>query len=131
MGASLCTQAKALQALYESERVCGAPAHKSLAYLAGRRFPFVTCTTNYIGTLAVDSSLDFGLGVKHLGTRHLTTPLAASMAVVRPAMAPYGEGLFIQMTFTVAQAKQLRQHPLLRALAPDASFVGPKEVATP
>ena len=118
------TPAKALQALYESTQVCEAPVHKALAYLAGHRLPFVTCTTNYIGTLPGDAALDFGLGAPQLGYRGMTTPLARSMAVVRPAMAPYGEGLFLAVSMTPAQAKRLRAHPLLPALVPDAVFLG-------
>ena len=98
---------------------------KSLAYLAGQRLPFVTCTTNFIGPLPADAALDFGLSAQPACTRHLTTPLGASMAVVRPAAAPYGEGLFIQVALTAAQGRRLRKHPLLPALAPDAKFLGP------
>jgi len=118
------TPTKALQAMYESAQVCSAPVHKSLAYLAGQRLPFVTATTNYIGTMLSDSTLDFGLGVKQEGYRSLTYPLARSMAVVRPAMAPYREGLFMSLSMTTAQAKRLRSHALLPTLAPDAVFLG-------
>jgi hypothetical protein len=115
---------KALQALYESEAACASPVLKSLAFLAGRRLPFVASTTNYIGSLPSDAELDFGLGARHLGMRHLTTPLAASMAVVRRAAPPYGEGLFVQMALTAGEGARLRAHPLLRELAPDATWLG-------
>lgn len=104
--------------------MCEAPVHRALAYLAGQRLPYVTCTTNYIGTLPGDSTLDFGIGTQQLGYRSLTYPLARSMAVVRPSMPPYGDGLFLSLNLTPSQAKRLLNHPLLPALVPDAVYLG-------
>jgi hypothetical protein len=123
--------AKALQAIYESQQVCNTPTLRALGFLAGRRLPLVTCTTNYIGSLPSDAKLDFGLKVKAVGYRSLTLPLARSMAVIRPSMPPYGEGLFLQLALTPAQAKSLRRHPVLASLVPNATFLGDKNMETP
>lgn len=115
---------KALQAIYESQCVCDSTTLCSLAFLAGKRLPFVTCTTNYIGSLPSDTQLNFGEGLKPIGYRNLTLPLARSMTVVRPALPPYSDGLFMQFAVTPQQAKSLRRHPALHKLIPDASFLG-------
>ena len=117
---------KALQALYESQQVCNTPVAQALAFLAGQRLPFVTCTTNFIGNLPIDQNLDFGLagGAKPIGYRSLTYPLARGMAVIRPSMVPYGEGLFLSLSLTAAQVKALKEHSLLKTLVPDAQFLG-------
>jgi hypothetical protein len=135
---------KALQAVYESQQVCAAPVKHALAYLAGQRLPYVTCTTNFIGNLPADQNLNFfGTGpasdgstttrdstnIKPLGYRSLTYPLARGMAVIRPSMPPYEEGVFLSLSLTAPQLAALKAHPLLPALVPDASFLGkPKEV---
>lgn len=116
---------QALQALYESQQVCETPVAKTLVFLAGQRMPYVTCTTNFIGNMATDQGLDFGLGVKPQGYRSLTYPLARGMAVIRPSMEPYNEGLFLSLSLTSAQFQTLKAHPLLQTLAPDAQFLEP------
>lgn len=115
---------KALQAIYESEQVCDAPVLKSLAYLAGQRLPFVTCSTNFINTRPTDKEIDFGIGAQALGYRCLTSPLARGMGVIRPAMAPYGDGLFVAVSVTDAQLRRLRRHVLLPTLVPEGKFLG-------
>lgn len=109
--------------------MCNAPILKALAYLAGHRLPYVTATTNYIGSLPADAALDFHLpnGSRAIGYRSLTTPLARSMAVIRPSMRPYGDGLFFQLSVTQLQARRLKGTPLLNSLAPDAVFLGAKK----
>lgn len=140
--------AKALQALYESHQVCDVPVGQALAYLAGQRLPYVTCTTNFIGNLPADQNLDFfgklnvgGTGdntnpinsctteatIKPLGYRSLTYPLARGMAVIRPSMPPYEEGLFLSLSLTAPQLTALKAHPLLPALVPEATFLGKRE----
>lgn len=115
---------KALQAIYESECVCHSKTFSSLAFLAGKRLPYVTCTTNYIGSMSSDKQLDFGNGSGPIGYRNLTLPLARSMAVIRPALLPYEEGLFMQLSVTPKQAKALKSHPALAKLVPNAVFLG-------
>jgi len=130
---------KALQALYESQQVCDVPVGQALAYLAGHRLPYVTCTTNYIGNLPADQNLDFfgnktnpnsncttETTVKPIGYRSLTYPLARGMAVIRPSMPPYEEGLFLSLSLTAQQLAALKAHPLLPALVPEATFLGKK-----
>lgn len=43
-----------MAALAQLEALVAAPAHRMLAFLAGRRLPLVTCSTNYIGALQAD-----------------------------------------------------------------------------
>ena len=117
--------ASTLQALYESQQVCEAPVGKALVFLAGQRLPYVTCTTNFIGNAPTDQGLDFGHGIKPMGYRSLTYPLARGMAVVRPSMEPYSEGLFLSLSLTSAQLQTLKAHPLLPTLVPDAQFLEP------
>ena len=126
--------AKALQALYESQQVCDAPIKHALPYLAGQRLPYMTCTTNFIGNLPADQNLDFfgthnesnttSTAIKPLGYRSLTYPLARGMAVIRPSMPPYEEGVFLSLSLTASQLAALKAHPLLPALVPDATFLG-------
>jgi hypothetical protein len=136
--------AKALQALYESHQVCDVPVGQALAYLAGQRLPYVTCTTNFIGNLPADQNLDFfgkahctrdntnpikrdcttETTIKPLGYRSLTYPLARGMAVIRPSMPPYDEGLFLALNLTAGQLAALKAHRLLPALVPEATFLG-------
>ena len=108
---------KALQALYESQQVVDAPIGKSVAFLAGQRFPYVNCTTNYIGSLPGDKKLDFGVPQDCiLGYRSLTFPLARSMAVIRPSMPPYKDGLFLSMNLTAVQFERLKHHRVFTEL---------------
>ena len=115
----------ALQSLYETQQVVQTPIWKSLAFLAGNRFPDVTCTTNYIGTLKEDSDLDFGfdVGCKSSTVQWLVTPLARDMAVIRPSAAPCPEGLFFHMTLSNKDSQKLRELPLFSELLPEASFL--------
>jgi hypothetical protein len=68
--------------------------------------------------------LDFGFGSGPTAMRWLVTPLASDMAVIRPAMPPYGQGLLIHMALSQRKLQQLRMHALLRELSPDAVFLG-------
>ena len=115
----------ALQSLYETKQVVQTSIWKSLAFLAGNRFPYVTCTTNYIGALKEDSMLDFGLGeeFKSSTVQWLVTPLARDMAVIRPSASPYPEGLFFHMTLSKKDSKHLRELDLFSKLIPEASFL--------
>ncbi len=125
--------AKALQAVYESQQVCETPVGQALAYLAGQRLPYVTCTTNFIGNLPADQNLNFfgdnnnnpnDSTTKPLGYRSLTYPLARGMAVIRPSMPPYDGGVFLSLSLTAPQLAALKAHPLLPELVPDATFLG-------
>lgn len=51
-------------------------------------------------------------------------PRARDMALIRPAVRPFEDGLFLQLSLAPAQAAALRRLPLLRALLPAARFVG-------
>lgn len=115
----------ALQSLYETQQVVETPIWKSLAFLAGNRFPYVTCTTNYIGSLKEDKELDFGFGAecKSSTVQWLVTPLARDMAVIRPSAAPYPEGLFFHMTLSKIDSQQLRELALFQDLLPEATFL--------
>lgn len=115
---------KALQAIYESQQVVDAPVLKALSFLVGRRLPYITCTTNYIGSMPVDKSLDFGTGLPPLGYRSLTYPLVRGMGVLRPSMAPYEDGLFLSMSLSASQLKVLKQHAYLSNLVGGGKFVG-------
>ncbi len=132
---------KALQAVYESQQVCSAPVKHALAYLAGQKLPYVTCTTNFIGNLPADQNLNFfgsrnsrqttnesKIPNKPLGYRSLTYPLARGMAVIRPSMPPYEEGVFLSLSLTAPQLAALKAHPLFPALVPDAAFLGESKV---
>jgi hypothetical protein len=110
----------ALQALFESETVFKSSAMKSLGYLAGNRFPYVNCTTNYIGPLKEDSELEFtGTGaLVPSAVQWLVTPLARDMNVIRP----YRDGLLFHLALTPKDSKRLRTLPHLEALVPDCTI---------
>ena len=48
---------------------------------------------------------------------------ARDMALIRPAVHPYADGLFLQLCLAPAAADALRHMPLLQALLPRAQFV--------
>lgn len=54
----------------------------------------------------------------------LSYPRAADMAVIRPAVAPFSPGLFVQFVVPPAAMERLRAAPLLAALLPTARWVG-------
>ena len=56
--------------------------------------------------------------------RWLVTPFGSDMAVIRPAMPPYSEGLFFHIPLSAHKVRRLQQHPLLQELAPEAKFLG-------
>jgi hypothetical protein len=115
---------KALQAIYESQQVVDAPVLKALSFLVGRRLPYITCTTNFINSRPVDEHIVFGTGLKTIGYRCLTYPLAKGMGVIRPSIAPYGKGLFVAISLTEKKMQVLRRHALLGELVPEAKFLG-------
>jgi len=115
---------KALQAIYESQQVVDAPVLKALSFLVGHRLPYITCTTNYIGSLPVEKTFDFGSGLSPLGYRSLTYPLVRGMGVIRPSMAPYDDGLFLSISLSASQLKSLKQHSYLSDLVSGCKFVG-------
>eukprot|EP00890_Picochlorum_soloecismus_P001049 jgi/Picsp_1/1945/NSC_05411-R1_hypothetical protein CHLNCDRAFT_54474 [Chlorella variabilis] len=115
--------ANALQALYETEEICDKNILKTLAFLAGKRLPYVTCTTNYIGSLPSDKELDFGFGEGQQLAQWLVTPLAKDMCIVRPSAAPYGEGLFFNLALDKKQSRLLRQLEIFKDLVPKAEFL--------
>ncbi|GAB4813746.1 hypothetical protein N2152v2_000792 [Parachlorella kessleri] len=111
-------------ALAQLEQLVQTPIHRMLGWLAGHRLPYATCTTNYIGHLPADKDLDFGFGEGPVAMRWLVTPFGSDMAVIRPAMPPFSEGLFCHIPLSAHKARRLQRHPLLQALAPDARFLG-------
>ena len=56
--------------------------------------------------------------------REFTFPVAGKMAVIRPVVPPYSNGLFVQLCLTPKQAMRLEGSGLLAQLLPEASFVG-------
>ena len=116
---------RALQSLYETEQVCNTRIATSLAFLAGNRLPYVTCTTNYIGSLKADRELDFGLPdeEKPKTVQWWVTPLAQDMCVIRPACSPYPEGLFFYMSLTRKESERLRSLPFLSEILQKPIFV--------
>jgi hypothetical protein len=50
------------------------------------------------------------------------------MAVIRPSMPPYEEGVFLSLSLTAPQLAALKAHPLFPALVPDAAFLGESKV---
>ena len=67
--------------------------------------------------------IDLGLGKPATYHRDLALPGANNVAVVRPATAPYAEGLFVKHCLPLAQADRLRRHPLLAQLLPQAALL--------
>ena len=45
-----------MAALAEKELLVDTPVLRMLGFLAGRRLPLVTCTTNYIGSLPAEEA---------------------------------------------------------------------------
>jgi hypothetical protein len=115
--------ANVLQALYETESICDKNILKTLAFLAGKRLPYVTCTTNYIGSLPSDKELDFGFGEEQQFAQWLVTPLAKDMCIIRPSASPYGEGLFFNLALDKKQSLRLRQLDVFKDLVPKAVFL--------
>ena len=68
--------------------------------------------------------IDLELGKPTTYHRDLALPGALNVAVIRPAAAPYAEGLFVKHCLPLAQADRLRRHPLLARLLPQATVLG-------
>jgi hypothetical protein len=131
----ICTQeirsnpAAVLQALYETDIICNTSLPKALGFLAGNRLPFVSCTTNYIGTLRDDVELDFGLrgedttDVSMHYVQWLVTPLARDMNVIRPAAPPFDDGVFFHMALTPQDSERLRHISLFKTVLPGATIL--------
>ena len=113
---------EALQGVYDTEEISKHRITKSLAFLAGRRFPLVNCTTNYIGTLKEDSELSFGTkgSLLNWACQWLVAPLARDMVVVRPHERE--DALLFMMALTPKDSKRLRASAWIRELVPDATF---------
>ena len=116
-----------LQALYETDVICNTSLPKALGFLAGNRLPFVSCTTNYIGTLRDDVELDFGVGGENSNdatyVQWLVTPLARDMNVIRPAAPPFEDGLFFHMALTPQDSTRLRNLSLFKTVLPGATIL--------
>jgi hypothetical protein len=116
-----------LQALHETDIICNTSLPKALGFLAGNRLPYVSCTTNYIGTLRDDVELDFGLGgEKSNGARYvqwLVTPLARDMNVIRPAAPPFEDGVFFHMALNPQDSKRLRNLSLFKTVLSGATIL--------
>jgi len=113
---------QALQSVFETEEIGKEPVLKALGFLAGRRYPLVNCTTNYIGTLEEDSELSFGPDGVLLNSacQWLVTPLARDMVVVRPHVPD--DSMLFMMALTPKQSTRLRELAVMRELVPDATF---------
>lgn len=113
---------EALQGVHDTEEISEHRILKALAFLAGRRFPLVNCTTNYIGTLKEDSELSFGTEGVLLNSacQWLVTPLAREMVVVRPHEPD--DALLFMMALTPKDSKRLRALAWIRELVPDVIF---------
>lgn len=64
-----------------------------------------------------------------MAAQWLVTPLARDMAIIRPAMPPYGPGLFVNVAMTEVQSIGIRGHKMLKELVPEGRFVGEKTVS--
>ena len=113
---------QALQSVFETEEIGKEPVLTALGFLAGRRYPLVNCTTNYIGTLEEDSELSFGPDGVLLNSacQWLVTPLARDMVVVRPHVPD--DSMLFMMALTPKQSTRLRELAVMRELVPDATF---------
>ena len=147
-------QEEALAALADTEALAAAPAPAMLAYLADnppaaadlhrqlRAQAAGACGSGGLGCVGARARLpqprqqagpacpacsaqssDLGQGPA-LWELEQTYPRAKDMSVVRPAAAPYSDGLFVSMCLPRKASAVLRGHALLAALLPGARWVG-------